>query len=161
MRFTTKTEYGLVCLIYMANSAKSDPEDLVTIKDIVRAERFSEPYVAKILNKLRVGKIIASHQGKQGGYALAKPASEITLKQVIEALEGQTFDVFCRPKIRHEIVCTHFNLCGLMPIWNRTKEVLDQFYSSVTLEMMTKNGEPHVQPVAHERNQTRPVNGKG
>lgn len=139
MRFTTKTEYGLVCLMYVARYGASSPLSLVTIKDIVKAERFSEAYVAKILNRLRTANIVKSHHGKQGGYLLARPASQITFKDVIEALEGQTFEVFCLPKTRNEIVCTHFDLCRLSPIWNRTKEILDQFYDSVTLEMMAKS----------------------
>ena len=141
MRFTTKTEYGFVCLVYMARQNAFDKQNVVTINGIADAERLSEPYVAKILNRLRTAEIIVAHHGKQGGYALARKPSEITLKSIIEALEGTTFGVFCEPEIRHGIVCTHFSLCGMRPIWTRTKEVLDEFYNSVTLEMMAKNGE--------------------
>ena len=135
MRFTTKTEYGLVCLIYMARHLSAD---LVTIKEIVAKERYSTTYIEKILQALRAANIVVARQGHQGGYTLARPASEITLKEIIEALEGHTFEVFCEPHLRREIVCTHFSLCGLMPIWNRTKELLDEFYHSVTLEMLAK-----------------------
>src|SRR5688572_24857006 len=114
MRFTTKTEYGLICLIYMARNSSAD---LVTIGEIVKKEGFSPTYIEKILQKLRAKNIVISHQGKQGGYALARKPSEITLKEIIEALEGDTFDIFCEPNIREEIVCTHFSLCGLKPIW--------------------------------------------
>ena len=104
------------------------------------------PYAKKekILQKLRAANIVVSHQGKQGGYALARLPSEITLKEIIEALEGgatfdiQTFGIFCDPVIRERIVCTHFSMCGLRPVWRRTKELLDQFYGSVTLEMIAQ-----------------------
>ena len=141
MKFTTKTEYGLVCLIYMSRHVSAD---MVTIKEIVKTERFSPAYIEKILQKLRSANIVVSHQGKQGGYALARPASQITLKEIIEALEGGstfdvlTFGVFCDPVIREKIVCTHFSMCGLRPVWQKTKELLDQFYGSVTLEMIAK-----------------------
>ncbi|MBI4372858.1 MAG: Rrf2 family transcriptional regulator [Candidatus Omnitrophica bacterium] len=155
MKFTTKTEYGLVCLIYMARHVSAD---MVTIKEIVKTERFSPAYIEKILQKLRSANIVVSHQGKQGGYALARPASEITLKEIIEALEGgatfdvksrqshgaggktarQAFGVFCEPVMREKIVCTHFSMCGLRPVWQKTKELLDHFYHSVTLEMIAK-----------------------
>ena len=141
MKFTTKTEYGLVCLIYMARQPHSE---MVTIKEIVKNERFSSTYIEKILQKLRAANIVVSHQGKQGGYALARLPSEITLKEIIEALEGgatfdiQTFGIFCDPVIRERIVCTHFSMCGLRPVWRRTKELLDQFYGSVTLEMIAQ-----------------------
>ena len=141
MKFTTKTEYGLICLIYMARHSSAD---MVTIREIVKTERFSPAYIEKILQKLRSAHIVISHQGKQGGYALARPASQITLKEIIEALEGgstfdvHTFGVFCDPAIRDKIVCTHFSMCGLRPVWQRTKELLDHFYGSVTLEMIAK-----------------------
>ena len=73
--------------------------------------------------------------------------NKITLKEIIEALEGQTFDVFCEPEVREHIVCTHFGLCGIRPVWAKTKDLLDQYYNSVTLEMIVKgdhgkNSEP-------------------
>ena len=92
MRYTTKTEYGLMCLIYMASNSELHP---ITIKEIVSDEHYSQTFTEKILQKLRAGKIVSSHQGSQGGYVLARPAAEITLREVIDALEGQTFEVFC------------------------------------------------------------------
>ena len=138
MRFTTKTEYGLFCLIYMAkNNADTIP---ITVKDIVKGERYSITYAEKILQTLRLANIVSSHQGNRGGYLLAREASEITLREIIEALEGNTFDVFCdEPRTRKEIVCNHFPLCHVKPVWERTKQILDHFYGSITLEMLAKN----------------------
>ncbi len=136
MRFTTKTEYGLICLVYMARNTEAQP---VTTKDIVKGEKFSLSFTEKILQKLRSAKIVKSQQGNQGGYILAKDPKEITLKAVIEALDGTTFEVFCEPDIRKEIVCTHFSLCELKSVWHRTKETLDKFFESITLEMLAKN----------------------
>src|SRR3989338_6965045 len=141
MRFTTKTEYGLVCLTYMA---RYHPEGMITIKEIVKNEQFSSTYIEKILQKLRSSNIVVSHQGKQGGYKLARRPSEITLKEIIDALEGghtfdiRTFAVYCKPDLRQKIVCTHFSMCGLRPVWEKTKELLDQFYGSVTLDIIAK-----------------------
>lgn len=137
MRFTTKTEYGLICLMNMARHKELHP---VTIKEIVRGEQFSQSFTEKIMQKLRAAKIVQSQQGKQGGYVLARKPSEITLREVIEALEGQTFEVFCEPDVRKEIVCTHFtSLCEVKPVWHRTKQLLDQFFESITLEMLIEN----------------------
>lgn len=145
MRFTTKTEYGLVCLIYMAKHAewKIDP---VTIKEIVNAEQLSETYTEKILQTLRAAKIVTAQHGNQGGYVLAKQPSEITLREIINALEGQTFDVFCEPDNRKDITCTHFSACGVKPVWQKTRELLDNFFESITLEMLIKNEFPATSP---------------
>ncbi len=137
MRFTTKTEYGLFCLIYMArNRAEVNP---VTVKDIVNDEHYSQTYIEKILQTLRAANIITSFQGHQGGYILARHPAEINLKEVVDALEEQTFEAFCEPDVRKDIVCNHFPSCGVKPIWERTKELLDNYYRSITLEMIAKN----------------------
>jgi len=136
MRFTKKTEYGIVSMIYMAHHGE---KKCLSIKDIASHENYPAPYIEKILQALRKAKLVVSTHGKSGGYALAKPPSEITLKEVIDALEGGTFDVFCAPETRKNIVCTHFCLCGVKPVWRKTKDILDRFYGSVTLAMLTKD----------------------
>ena len=133
MRFTTKTEYGFVCLVYLA---KNPEKHAVTIKEIAEKEHFSPAYIEKIMQTLRGAGIIDSHQGKEGGYTLARHPSQITLKEIIEALEGHTFEIFCEPQYREHIVCTHFCTCGISPVWQKTKKLLDNFFGSYTLEMM-------------------------
>jgi Rrf2 family protein len=135
MRFTTKTEYGFVCLVHMARHVS---KDVVTVKEIAEKEHFSATYIEKIMQALRTANIVVAHHGKEGGYSLARHPSQITLKEIIEALEGRTFEVFCEPKIREHIVCTHYCMCGISPIWERTKKVLDDFFSSVTLEAIVQ-----------------------
>ena len=136
MRFTTKTEYGLVCLAYMARKAA---DEVTAVKEIAEREQFPQPYIQQIFHALCEANIVHAHHGRLGGYSLSRPASEITLRQIVEALEGGTFDVFCEPDVRKEITCTHFSLCGVKPVWQKTKDILDQFYGSITLDMMAKN----------------------
>ena len=138
MRYTTKTEYGVVALLYMARKSVNGENGFVTVKEIATAERYSMTYIEKIFQKLRNAEIITAHHGKEGGYTLARTPGEITLKQVIEALEGQTFDVFCKPEVREDIVCTHLSVCTLNPVWGKTKEVLDNLYESITLETLAR-----------------------
>ena len=135
MKFTTKTEYGLNCLIYMARRKAGE---VVTIKDMASRENFSTTYIEKIFQRLKSAHIVDSQQGKRGGFTLVRKPSEITLREVIEALEGNTFDIYCEPEVREQIVCTHLCMCGIRPVWAKTKQLLDQFYGSVTLEMVAK-----------------------
>ena len=136
MRFTTKTEYGIVSMVYMARHVE---RGFLSIKEVASHENYPLPYIEKILQALKKAKLVVSHQGTRGGYKLAKKPSEITLKDVVDALEGSTFEVFCAPETRADIVCTHFCLCGIKPVWRHTKLLLDKFYGSITLEMMTKS----------------------
>ena len=136
MRFTTKTEYGLICMAYMARHAETGR---ITMKEIAKKENYPSAYLEKILQALRQAGLVISHQGNQGGFTLARKPSEITLRHIIDAIEGSTFEVFCAPDTREDIVCTHFCLCGIKPVWRKTKQILDDFYDSITLEMLTKN----------------------
>ena len=137
MRFTTKTEYGLIGLVYMAN--QYGRQDVFTLKEISQKERYPLPYLEKIFQSLRAAGIVDARHGNQGGYVLARKPSEITLKAIIEALEGGTFDVFCDTSEREKIVCTHLCLCGMKPVWKATRTVLDNLYGSISLEMIAKN----------------------
>ena len=143
MRFTTRTEYGLVSLIYMARHSEMNL-DPITIRELVTAEHYSPAYTEKIFQSLRAAKIVSAQHGNRGGYVLSRLPSQINLKEIVEALEGDTFEVFCEPEIRKEITCTHFPLCNVKPVWQKTKELLDHFYGSITLEMLAKNELPEV-----------------
>ncbi len=136
MRYTKRTEYGVVCMIHMAKQGEGN---WMTIKELAKIEDYPVPYMEKIFQSLRQAKLVTSHQGNHGGYSLARAASEISLKQIIDALEGSTFDVFCDPEVRDHIVCNHICMCGAKPVWKRTKEILDHFYGSISLETLAKD----------------------
>jgi Rrf2 family protein len=135
MRLQTKTEYGLGCLIFMAQQSGAGP---VTTRDIVRGVNYSQPFTEKIMQRLKAAGIVVSLQGSRGGYVLAKAPSAITLKDIVEALEGQTFEVFCQRGKHRTIICPHPALCDLSSIWFETKDLLDRFYGSITLEAVAR-----------------------
>ena len=136
MRYTTRTEYGILCMVHIARQPEAGS---VTIRQIAEKENYPVPYLEKILQALRQAKLLIARHGNRGGYVLARRPSEITLREIIQALEGTTFEAFCEPQVREDIVCTHFCLCGVKPVWRKTKELLDKFYDSITLEMLSKN----------------------
>ena len=136
MRFTTKTEYGVICLAHMARKPWPGAS---TAKEIAEHEGFSVTFTEKILQGLRRAGIVTSQQGNKGGWTLTRPSGEITLKEIVDALEGATFEAFCDPKRRKSIVCNHFSLCKLKPIWYQTKKTLDELYQTLTLEMIAED----------------------
>jgi Rrf2 family protein len=136
MRYTTKTEYGVICLAHMA---KKEWPGATTVKEIAEHEGFSLTFTEKILQGLRRAGIVASQQGNRGGWTLIRPTEKITLKDIVEALEGSTFEAFCNPKRRKSIICNHFSLCKLKPIWYQTQKTLDELYSKITLSMIAED----------------------
>ena len=137
MRFTTKTEYGLICLVQMAEHCRN--QGVMNLREIVDREKYSLSYIEKIFQKLRAAGVVKAHHGKQGGYSLARDPSEITLRQIVDALEGSTFDVFCETDTRETIVCTHLCICGMKPVWKKTRQLLDEYYDSITLDMIARH----------------------
>jgi Rrf2 family protein len=93
MKLTANEEYGLRCLVRLGNAGEGGS---LTIPEISQAEKVSPAYAAKILRMLRKGGFVKAARGKQGGYALARPADEIVIGDVIDALGGRLFEsTFC------------------------------------------------------------------
>ncbi|MFA5125127.1 MAG: Rrf2 family transcriptional regulator [Patescibacteria group bacterium] len=92
MLFTTKTEYGLKALVILA---KNKSKALVSLAEISRQTGISLSYLEQIFAKLKRAKLIRSIKGAEGGYALTRPAKEIDLLSVIEALEGDLAIFYC------------------------------------------------------------------
>ena len=85
MKITAQEEYGLRCLLHLARTR--DPLGQ-NIREIAEAENLSIPYVAKLLAVLRRAGLITSVRGRKGGYLLARPAGDIRLGEVMQALGG-------------------------------------------------------------------------
>ena len=132
MRLTTRSEYGLICLLYLCRNADGKP---VSVTEITQHEKLPKDYVEQIFSKLRRAGIIRSQKGVGGGFFLNRPASSITVREVFEAVEeGSIFEVFCSPEIREKIICGHFSSCSVRPVWSRLKELIDSFCDQVTLD---------------------------
>lgn len=85
MKMTRGADYGTLGILYLARQ----PHDrIVLISEIAEAQGIPESYLAKIFQDLAKAGLVRSHRGARGGFTLARPAAEITLRQVIEAIEG-------------------------------------------------------------------------
>jgi Rrf2 family protein len=96
LRLTKKADYGLMALKYLAEqSSPSAPAVAQSAKDIAQAYHIPPPLLAKILQTLARAGLLVSHAGTNGGYALARPASEISAFEVIRAIDGPLFITSC------------------------------------------------------------------
>ncbi len=85
MQLTKGTEYGTRGVLHLA---KLPPNSVVLVSEIAAAEELPESYLAKIFQYLAKEGIVRSHRGAKGGFSLARSADQITLREVIEAIEG-------------------------------------------------------------------------
>ena len=97
LRLTKKADYGLMALKYLAEQthASETPALAFSAKDIAEAYHIPPQLLAKILQTLAKAGLLVSHAGTNGGYALARPATEITAFEVIRAIDGPLFITSC------------------------------------------------------------------
>lgn len=99
LRLTKKADYGLMALKYLAEQAgpalHGDSSGAQSAKDIAEAYHIPPQLLAKILQTLAKAGLLVSHAGTYGGYALARPAKEITAFEVIRAIDGPLFITSC------------------------------------------------------------------
>ena len=130
MRITTQAEYGLICALHLARRTSDGP---VTGREIATRERLPADYVEQIMLKLRRASIVVSTRGARGGYRLARPAEEITVRDVISASEHSTFDVHC---VTHPVEaerCAESHDCSIRPVWVLLQRRIDEVLDSVRL----------------------------
>jgi Rrf2 family protein len=89
LRLTKKADYGLMALKYLAEQSALTPASPArSAKDIAEAYHIPPQLLAKILQTLARAGLLVSHAGSTGGYALARPALEVTAFEVIRAIDG-------------------------------------------------------------------------
>lgn len=130
MRITTLAEYGVICALHLAKRTESGP---VNGREIARLERLPADYVEQILLRLRRAGVITSTRGARGGYVLARPPSEISIRDVVHASELETFDLHCVSHPVEEDRCSASHNCSIRPVWQMLQGKIDDVLQSVSL----------------------------
>ncbi len=85
MQFTKAEEYGIFGVMYLAEKNSSQ---VTPLSEISQAQGIPEKFLAKIFQALSKSGIVRSHRGVRGGFTMARKPSEITIKQVLETIQG-------------------------------------------------------------------------
>jgi Rrf2 family protein len=96
-------------------------------------ERLPGDYVEQILLRMRRAGIVASTRGAHGGYALARSADSISIRDVIEASEMTTFDLHCLSHPVEEERCSSSHNCSIRPVWMLLQQKIDDVLEGVHL----------------------------
>ncbi|MBT4349532.1 Rrf2 family transcriptional regulator [bacterium] len=107
---SAKADYGLIIMLELA---KNHGQGYLAMSDISSTKKLSSHYLTQITKPLRQAKLLASKEGKTGGYTLSKNPDQITVLEIIEALEGKI-------KLnRHDCssICVAFANCEAKTIW--------------------------------------------
>ncbi len=132
MKLTKETEYALEGLTSLATY----PEGTVILAaDLADAVCTSTGFMSKIMQRLAVAKIVRGHRGNPRGYSLAKPAGRISVRDVVESLEGD--DIFERCIFWSE-PCSEVNACPLHDVWKRVRPQVRSQLSELSLRDLVR-----------------------
>lgn len=127
MKLSTRSRYGTRAMLDLALNAEGGP---VRLKDLAQRQGVSVKYLEQIIPALKNGGFVRSVRGINGGYMLAKDASQITLLEIISALEGPLAPVDCvdAPKL-----CPRSKACATHEVWKDVRAAIDGVLEAKTL----------------------------
>ncbi len=129
MRVTTRVRYGLRAMLQIADAYGQDKP--VPISAIATSQEISGKYLEQLVGSLRRKALITSRKGVHGGYSLTKPPAEITLWDIISALEGETELVEC---VAHPEICDRSSECCTRAIWTLMGKSMHKFWDGFSLQ---------------------------
>ena len=128
MRLSTRARYGTRLMLELALNFNNGT---IFLKDIAEKEEISEKYLSHLVIPLKSSGLISSSRGAHGGYQLAKSPSQITLKEIVQTLEGSISCVEC---VKNPSICSRVSKCATRGIWQKLDEKISDELNSVTLE---------------------------
>lgn len=128
MRLTMKGDYGLRAMIDLAAHSGRGP---IPSSEIAARQMVPEHFLDQLLISLRRAGLLRSQRGPQGGHMLARPASQISMYDVIVALEGVTAPIDCVPSPQS---CQLATGCGMRDVWVQIEEFARDLLSRTTLD---------------------------
>jgi Rrf2 family protein len=128
MKLSTRTRYGVRAILELAANQDGGP---MQIKAIAHRQDISVKYLEQLMAILKSAGFVRSVRGAKGGYILAKPANQIKLSEVFNALEGQVTTVEC---VEDENYCARTADCVARQVWSEVQQAMEKVLQSMTLQ---------------------------
>ncbi|MBN1776953.1 MAG: Rrf2 family transcriptional regulator [Clostridiales bacterium] len=129
MRLSTRGKYGLYAMHYLAQHEHEGPQSLSRIASV----GIPKQYLEQLLGSLRRNGLIHSVRGANGGYQIAKPSEEITVLDILDAMEGPLALSDC---IADDRCCAKATKCRVRHTWERLTVNINRELASVSLKDM-------------------------
>ena len=155
MLFSTKAEYGVRLMVELGRRVGGPDAEPISLAAVAEAEMLPLAYLEHLVAKLRDAGLVGSVRGAHGGYRLARAADEISMREVVEALEGPIAPMECFHTEREgRVLCSHeldAGACATKLLWTRVHGGVTKALATTTLaELVEFAGErqPAGGPVA-------------
>ncbi|MGB9597359.1 MAG: RrF2 family transcriptional regulator [Candidatus Poribacteria bacterium] len=128
MKLSTRSRYGVRLMFELAlNYGKGS----LLLKDIAKRQDISEKYLSKLIIPLKSAGLVVSIRGAHGGYIIAKEPSKISIRQIVEVLEGDISPVEC---VKNKSFCNRYLDCPVRDIWCKLDRQISNTLESITLD---------------------------
>jgi Rrf2 family cysteine metabolism transcriptional repressor len=126
MMFSTRAEYGVRVMVELARRGADGENGCVSLSEIADGDALPLAYLEHLAARLRKAGLVESRRGARGGYLLARPAEEISMAEVVEALEGSIAPIECISEgADGHLVCTREtetdHVCPTKLLWTRVR----------------------------------------
>lgn len=129
MKVSTKGRYALRMLVDLAEHQENG---FVALKDIAKRQDISKKYLEQIVALLNRPDILQTNRGNNGGYRLAKPASEYSVGDILRITEGSIAPVAClEDEYNH---CERAENCATLYVWQELSRIMSEYLDSVTVQ---------------------------
>jgi Rrf2 family protein len=132
MELTKAGDYGVFGVIYLAKQPRGK---IVSLSEVSKAENIPEKFLAKIFQSLTRSGLIRSHRGAGGGFSLAKPANKITVKELLESIQGPIYFTKCLSNLYD---CDRKEICKLRNLWKKAQDYSIKILTQKTLADLIK-----------------------
>ncbi|MBU3875559.1 Rrf2 family transcriptional regulator [Faecalicatena sp. AGMB00832] len=132
MKLSTKGRYGLRALIDLAQYSETEPVSITSISD---RQGISERYLEQLMAMLKKAGLVKSIRGAGGGYILAKELKDISVGDVLRALEGSLEPVECSG-LNPEEGCKAADSCVTKYVWQRINDSINQTVDEIKLDQL-------------------------
>jgi Rrf2 family protein len=130
MKLSTHSTYGVRAIYDIAYNSPNSP---VQIQDIYRRQRIPPRYLEQIFQKLKRSGFLMSKRGPNGGYVLKLSPDQVSVGDIIRAVEGNYKIVFCIDSEMGRKNCALFDRCVTQLIWKEAQDILFNYFDSVSI----------------------------
>lgn len=134
MKLSTKGRYGLRAMIDLVLNSETEP---VSIASIAARQHISESYLEQLIAKLRRAGLVTSVRGAGGGYVPSRNAEEISVGDVLRALEGNLDPVEC-PGLLEKNGCHGADVCVTKYVWKRINDSINRTVDEIKISDLVK-----------------------
>ena len=133
MKISAQEEYGLRCLVQLANLRENES---LTLNQIAEREGISQANAGKLMWLLNKAGFVQAVRGTKGGYTLARAANEIYLNEVIKVLDADAIANHCQSYTGILDTCIHTGDCGIRPVILGLHEIVNEALAHITLAQL-------------------------